>query len=265
MLALFGSLVVLVTFPWTTAAATSFPILEPSVYRPHFIRRVPSAPRKGHSTIPSFMPMSIVATVAHLSYCWALVTINICCFISKFNFKGPSSPVRICLILKWVICAILWVMCAILYFGCVSLCRFFNGRTVQIWSKSVEPLSRYGDFSIFKDGGRRHLGFLNFWNFNGRNAHEGQTASPCQIWSKSVKPYMAIFSIFPRWRLSANLLCACLDTNEEYLVVFIAVQNLVGIGVVILKIPEFQWYRYATLAWKCLFAPLLGKFFLGEK
>ena len=41
--------------------------------RPHCIRRVPSAPRKGHSTPASFRPMSIVAMVAHLSYCWALV------------------------------------------------------------------------------------------------------------------------------------------------------------------------------------------------
>jgi len=41
--------------------------------RPHCIRRIPSAPRKGHSTPPPFRPMSIVATVAHLSYCWALV------------------------------------------------------------------------------------------------------------------------------------------------------------------------------------------------
>jgi len=41
--------------------------------RPHCIRRVPSTPRKGHSTTPSFRPMPIVATVAHLSYCWALV------------------------------------------------------------------------------------------------------------------------------------------------------------------------------------------------
>ena len=40
--------------------------------RPHCIRRVSSAPRKGHST-PSFRPMSIVATVAQLSYYWALV------------------------------------------------------------------------------------------------------------------------------------------------------------------------------------------------
>ena len=38
--------------------------------RPHCIRWVPSARRKGHSTpTPSFRPMSIVATVAHLSYC----------------------------------------------------------------------------------------------------------------------------------------------------------------------------------------------------
>ena len=45
--------------------------------RPHCIRRVPSAPRKGQSsTSPSFRPMSIVATVAHLSYCWALVKIT---------------------------------------------------------------------------------------------------------------------------------------------------------------------------------------------
>ena len=42
-----------------------------------------------------------------------------------------------------------------------------EGRTAspcQISSKSVEPRPRYGDFSIFQDGGRRHLGFeiLNF-------------------------------------------------------------------------------------------------------
>jgi len=44
--------------------------------RPRRIRRVLSAPRKGHSTAQhplSFRPMSVVATVAHLSYCWALV------------------------------------------------------------------------------------------------------------------------------------------------------------------------------------------------
>jgi len=63
---------------------------------------------------------------------------------------------------------------------------------------------RYGDFSIFRDGGRRHLGFLKFRNFNGR---EGKTASLCQILWRFVKLLRRYgdFSIFPRWRLSAIL------------------------------------------------------------
>ena len=31
----------------------------------------------------------------------------------------------------------------------------------QISSKSLELWPRYGDFSIFQDGGRSHLGFSN--------------------------------------------------------------------------------------------------------
>ena len=41
--------------------------------RPHYVRRAPSSPRERGTAAPSFRPMSIVATVAHLSYCWALV------------------------------------------------------------------------------------------------------------------------------------------------------------------------------------------------
>jgi len=40
----------------------------------HIVLHGVPAPAKGHRS-PSFRPMSIVATVAHLSYCWALVTI----------------------------------------------------------------------------------------------------------------------------------------------------------------------------------------------
>ena len=47
----------------------------------------------------------------------------------------------------------------------LSLCK--------IWLKSVEMRPRYGDFSIFQDGGRRHLGFFKFQIFNGRTAQEG--------------------------------------------------------------------------------------------
>jgi len=37
--------------------------------RPHCIVPGPSSPQKGHITPPLFWPMSIVATVAHFSYC----------------------------------------------------------------------------------------------------------------------------------------------------------------------------------------------------
>jgi len=81
--------------------------------------------------------------------------------------------------------------------------------------QAVKPMRRYNNFSIFQDGGRRHLGFINFHNFNCRNAQEVHTALPCQISWRSVKPLRryADFSIFPIWRLSAilDLWCACLD------------------------------------------------------
>ena len=52
---------------WMDEDATWYGSISPRM--PHCIRQVPSAPRKGHSTPPPFRPMSIVATVAHLSYC----------------------------------------------------------------------------------------------------------------------------------------------------------------------------------------------------
>jgi len=36
--------------------------------RPHCIRRDPSSARNGHSSPPSFQPVSIIGTVAHLNY-----------------------------------------------------------------------------------------------------------------------------------------------------------------------------------------------------
>ena len=35
----------------------------------------------------------------------------------------------------------------------------------QISSKSVKPGPKHGDFSIFQDGGRRHVGFSKFQVF----------------------------------------------------------------------------------------------------
>ena len=90
-----------------------------------------------------------------------------------------------------------------------------EGRTAspcQIWSKSAIPRPRYGDYSIFQDGGRRHLGFFNFQIFNGQTVQERRTASPCQIWWKSAKTRPR-YGDFSRWRPSAilDLLCVCWD------------------------------------------------------
>ena len=57
----------------------------------------------------------------------------------------------------------------------------------QILSKSLQPRPRYGDFSIFQDGGRRHVGFLIFQIFNGQKGQEGRITSVCQISSKSLE------------------------------------------------------------------------------
>ena len=56
--------------------------------------------------------------------------------------------------------------------------RNFNGLSAvegqyasscQISSKSVKPLQRYGDLTVVKMAAVRHLGFVKFEIFNGRN------------------------------------------------------------------------------------------------
>jgi len=39
---------------------------------------------------------------------------------------------------------------------------------------------RYGDISIFQDGGRRHLGFAKFQIFDDLDGQEVRNASSCQ-------------------------------------------------------------------------------------
>jgi len=65
----------------------------------------------------------------------------------------------------------------------------------QIQSKSLKPRPRYGDFSIFKDGGRHHLGFLNFENLTdgkGQGVELRHSAKFCRNWSNCGR-HMAIF------------------------------------------------------------------------
>jgi len=75
----------------------------------------------------------------------------------------------------------------------------------QISSRSVTPFVRYGDFSIFRGGGRRHLGFSKDGNFRGVKGREGQNASPCQILRRSVKPLLT-YGHFPIFQDAAAIL-----------------------------------------------------------
>jgi len=127
--------------------------------------------------------------------------------------------------------------------------------------RAVKPMRSNGDFSIFQDGGRHHLGFIKFHNFNCRNAQEVHTALLCQISWRSVKlsRRYANFSIFPIWWLSAilDLWCTCLDHPRR------AFGGLYHCA-------KFGWNRcssfdnthvfyFTSLAWKCLFrSPKLG-------
>jgi len=101
------------------------------------------------------------------------------------------------------------------------------------------------------------LDFQYFKLFNGRNRQGGRTAPACQISWKSVEPRPKYddFSIFQDGGRPPSWICnACVGTTHEgHLVVFITVQNLVGMGGVVLIICTF--FYFASLAWKRLFTP----------
>ena len=104
----------------------------------------------------------------------------------------------------------------------------------QISRRSVEQFRRYGPFSIFKMVAVRHLGFLKVEiSTSGSGA---QCASLRQILRRSVKPFQRwpIFDLQDGGR-PPSWICFTRfgTTHEEYLVVFVAVQNLVVIGAVI--------------------------------
>jgi len=62
------------------------------------------------SNICHFRAMTL--SPLHLVVNFPLFTIDSCCFISKFNFKGPSSAAKMCLILQRLcrLCAQFWVL-----------------------------------------------------------------------------------------------------------------------------------------------------------
>jgi len=123
--------------------------------------------------------------------------------------------------------------------------------------KLRQPSPRYGDFSTFQDGGRRHLGFLKceilmIGRFKGaklrRRAKFGQNRS-------NRGQHMAIFRFFQDGGRPPSWICyVCVrTTNEGHLMVFIAVQNLIGIDAVVFITCMF--FDFASLAWKPQFTP----------
>jgi len=84
-----------------------------------------------------------------------------------------------------------------------------------------------------------------------------RNASLCQISSKSVKPLpiWASFRFFQDGGCPPSEICygRVRTTHEGYLVVFITVQNLVGIDAAVLIICMFC--DFTSLAWKRLFTP----------
>ena len=150
-----------------------------------------------------------------------------------------------------------------------------SASSCQIPSKSVKWLRRYGDltvskmaavrhlglwkikfredrsihccdiaiFVIFQDGCRRHLGFWKIGNFIDLSPIGFQSASPCQISSKSVKRVLRYgdLTVFSKWRRPPSWICRARigTTHEVYLVVFIVVLNLVWIAAVLSIIWKF--------------------------
>ena len=91
-------------------------------------------------------------------------------------------------------------------------------------------------FVVFHHGGRRHFVFL-ILNFNDLSPVVGQFASPYQISSKSVKLLLRYgdLTVFQNGGRPPSCICRARigTTHEDYLVVFIVVQNLVGIAAVL--------------------------------
>jgi len=81
------------------------------------------------------------------------------------------------------------------------------------------------------------LVFEKIKNFNDMHPVWGQSAPACQISSKSIKRLLRYgdLTVFSKWRQSAilDLSGAYWATREDYLVVFIVEQNLVGIAAVL--------------------------------
>jgi len=81
-----------------------------------------------------------------------------------------------------------------------------DGRTAsacQILSKSLKPLLRYGDFSIFQDGGRPPSWIFKSWKFQLPIPFGGPISVTLPNFAKIGRTVLEIWPIFDysRWRL----------------------------------------------------------------
>jgi len=98
----------------------------------------------------------------------------------------------------------------------------------------------------FQDGGRRHLGFSKIRNFNVGFAVRCHYAPSCQISSKWIKWLQRYgdLTVFqnggrpPSWICWAHIGI----THNDYVVVFVTVQNLVRIDAVDSMIRNFRYF-----------------------
>jgi len=121
----------------------------------------------------------------------------------------------------------------------------------------VKPLSRYLDFGFFKMAAAAILDFRNIKFFTVKTVKmvELHQHAKCRQNRLNSGRDMAIFRFFQDGGRPPSWICyACVGTTHEgHLVVFITVQNLVGIDAVFLIICTF--FDFATLDWKRLFTP----------
>jgi len=108
----------------------------------------------------------------------------------------------------------------------------------------------------------RHLKFLKYANFRIPGDLGPRSACWCKIWSQSVERLrsyckLSIFNMAAVRHLGFVVRKRG-ATHEVLYMVFITVQNLAGIGCVVLIISKFN--GFCTLAGNCLFTPLLGRF-----
>ena len=108
----------------------------------------------------------------------------------------------------------------------------------------------FRNFEFLTVGAVKRVEMLHRAKFRQNRANRGWDITIFQFFQDGGRP--------PSWICNSRVG----TTHEGHLVVFITVQNLVGIDAVVLIICTF--FGFASLAWKRLFTPQNWKFFRGK-